>query len=278
MGTTRKRSRRIWSLRRTFLLSLLVHVLTPIGIGRCDPARDWLGAKEIEPPPPAFEPIVFELVEPTPGPEAESVPPTRFVSTKKSLARSEPSEAPPDAENDRPRSEGMSPLMESAREASRAKEPAVALPSEEPAEEPEGLRTRPLALSPSEIRRDVARSLESRTFDNKRGAATIPGDLSFHTVDFEFAPYLLALKTRIEEKWYPPVAFRGGLPYGGDTVARFVIERDGSLGGLEALKNADHPSLDVAALNAIRYAAPFPPLPEGFPEKRWVITCTFYYR
>jgi TonB family protein len=278
MGTTRKTSRRIWSLRRTFLLSLLVHVLTPIGIGRCDPARDWLGAKEIDTPLPALDPLVFEFVEPTPGPEAESVPATRFVSTKKSLARSEPSETPLDAENDRPRSEGASPLMESAREELRAEEPGAGTAAEEPAEEPEGLRTRPLALSPSEIRRDVVRSLERRSFDNKRGTAKIPGDLSFHTVDFEFAPYLLALKTRIEEKWYPPVAFRGGLPYGGDTVARFIIERDGTLGGLEALKNADHPSLDVAALNAIRYAAPFPPLPEGFPEERWVITCTFYYR
>ena len=57
-----------------------------------------------------------------------------------------------------------------------------------------------------------------------------------------------------------------------------AVEKDGTLGMLELVSGADHKSLDTAALNAVKFGAPFPPLPKDFPEDRWVITCTFYYR
>jgi TonB family protein len=251
---------------------------------RCDSARAWLGAEEIVAPKSEPTPIVFELVEPSAGPEPAEVPPTRFVSTKKSLAQSE-SDSPEEG-NALPRSEGESPLLENRSGgpeagAGHAGEGTVTgglledvMRRSEEGEAP----AKSLPLSPAEMRREITRSLEERRFDNRSGSSAIPGDLSFHTVDFEFAPYLLLLKERIEEKWYPPVAFRGGLPYRGESVARFTIERSGALSGVELLREADHPSLDTAALNAIRFSAPFPPLPDGFPEERWVITCTFYYR
>jgi len=229
---------------------------------------------------------VFEIIEAPSGPEPDEVPPTSLASTRKSLARSE--SPPVEGENELPRSEGDSPLLESGADGGKTSvdgeqaEEAPPAPAQgepaPPAEEGGSLRPT-LPLSGAEMRREIARSLDQRReYENPRGSSAIPGDLSFNTVDFEFAPYLLLLKERIEEKWYPPVAFRGGLPYRGETVARFMIERDGRLSSIERIRGADHPSLDTAALNAVRFAAPFPPLPDGFPEERWVITCTFYYR
>jgi protein TonB len=277
MGTAESRGKSRWNLKRALLLSLALHVLAPIFVVRCDSISGWLRAEEVEPEE-VREPIVFELVEPSPGPEPEVVPETNLASTKRSLARTEETGAA--GEEELPLSRGESPLKENrakveAGEAREAHAPSPQLP--EPEEEGTGERQR-FDLSPAAIRRDIQRSLDERRFDNRNGSATLPGDLSFNTVDFEFAPYLLELKRRVEEKWYPPVAFRGGLPYRGASVIRFAVARGGELDLLELVRAADHTSLDTAALNAIRFAAPFPPLPEDFPEDRWVITCTFYYR
>lgn len=281
MGNDPNRGRLRWSLKRTVILSALLHLLGPLFVARCDPVTGWLEADEVEASPPEErEPIVFEFVDPPPGPEPEEAPETNLVSTKKSLARTE-TEAPAPAEgNEQPFSIGDSPLKENL--SPRAvEEPMPTTPGEAEEEAPregEGAPPKAFSFSPSSIRREVTRSIEESRYDNKKGSAALPGDLSFNTVDFEFAPYLLELKKRIEEKWYPPVAFRGGLPYGGAALIRFAVEKDGTLGLLELVEGADHPSLDTAALNAVRFGAPFPPLPDDFPEKRWVITCTFYYR
>ncbi|MFH1279932.1 MAG: TonB family protein [Candidatus Eisenbacteria bacterium] len=266
-------------MKRTIVLSALLHLLAPVFVARCDPVSGWLEADEVEASAPEIqEPIVFEFVDPPPGPEPEVAPETNLVSTKKSLARTE-TEAAVDG-NEQPFSIGESPVKETR--APRAEEdprPTTPGPAgESPPEEGEWAAAKAYSFSPSQIRREVTRSIEESRYDNSKGSAALPGDLSFNTVDFEFAPYLLELKRRIEEKWYPPVAFRGGLPYGGAALIRFAVEKDGTLGLLELVEGADHKSLDTAAMNAVRFGAPFPPLPDDFPEKRWVITCTFYYR
>lgn len=249
-------------------------------VAQCGPVAGWLQAEEIEKPE-RRDPIVFEFVEPSPGPEADDVPETDLVSTKRSVARTETPAA--EAGNDLPFSEGESPVKE-FRPATQPMEREPTPPGERADSEPvegEGRRPKQSAFSPSAMRKTISQTLEDpKRFDNRQGSAAPPGDLSFNTVDFEFAPYLLILKRRIEEKWYPPVAFRGGLPYRGASVIRFAVEKSGELGLLEVVSEADHPSLDTAALNAIRFGAPFPPLPDDFPEEeeRWVITCTFYYR
>ncbi|MBN1825800.1 MAG: TonB family protein [Candidatus Eisenbacteria bacterium] len=277
MGTEANRGANRWNLKRALLVSLVLHLLAPILVSHLGKATGWLKAEEL-PAPERREPIVFEFVEPSPGPEAEVAPESDLVSTKSTEARSP--DAPGSERNDLPVSRGESPIKES-RPAASAEEPQEAAPApEKPQEEGESpaAAARPSIRSPSTIRSNVSRSIEESRSDNREGRRAIPGDLSFNTIDFEFAPYLLELKRRIEAHWFPPVAFRGGLPYRGDTVVRFAVDREGNLTLLERVSGADHESLDTAALSAVRFGAPFPPLPENFPEERWVITCTFYYR
>ncbi len=279
MGNVKNRGHRWrWSLKRALFLSASLHLITPILAAKCDSVTGWLSAEEIEVPE-VREPIVFEFIEPAPGPEAEEVPETKLASTKRSVARSEG--AADDAENDFPFSKGDSPVKEvrtSPLPSELLRSPEPVFPREPKSEEGRG-EPEHLPLSPSEIRRSVRHSIEEdRKFKNRKGRSAPPGDLAFNTVDFEYAPYLLELKRRIEENWYPPVAFQAGLPYRGASVVRFAVEKDGRLGLLELKSGADHVSLDTAAMNSIRFGAPFPPLPDDFPEKRWVITCTFHYR
>lgn len=266
-----------WNIRNAVLVSFGLHFLTPLLLARCDTVAGWMEPDDLEVPEKG-NPIVFELIEPTPGPEPKEVPETNLVSTKKSLARSEEQPSPA-SENERPVSSGESPLKENKRgavaveEVERAQEEAT-LAEKVPDAEEGGIRS---LLNPSSIRREVSRSVQESRLSNPRGDSALPGELSFNTVDFEYAPYLLILKKRIEEMWYPPVASYGR-GFKGESVVRFAVAKGGELDLVELVSGADHKSLDTAALNAVRYAGPLPPLPEDFPEERWVITCTFYYR
>ncbi len=266
------------NIRSAVVVSFGLHLLIPLFLTRCDQVVGWIEPADLQPPE-KNEPIVFELVDPSPGAEPDEVPETNLVSTKKSLAHSDEA-AVAQAANNLPASAGESPLKENrhAGEAAERDEPVRPAEEERPDESrSEGEDSPKSLLSPSNIRNEVSRSLEGRRFQNPRGTQSLPGDLSFNTVDFEFAPYLFELKKRIEEKWYPPVASYGR-GFKGESVVRFAVAKGGELDLLELLSGADHTSLDTAAMNAVRYGAPFPPLPEDFPEERWVITCTFYYR
>jgi TonB family protein len=103
------------------------------------------------------------------------------------------------------------------------------------------------------------------------------GGVSFNTLEWDFAPYAIELKRRIAERWYPPVAFTYGGLYGGVTVLRFRIGLDGALTGPEMISGAEHSSLDTAAINAVKLAAPFGALPEDFPESHLEVTFSFHY-
>jgi TonB family protein len=103
------------------------------------------------------------------------------------------------------------------------------------------------------------------------------GGVSFNTLEWDFAPYAIELKRRIADHWYPPIAFTYGGLYGGVTVLRFRIGPDGTLTGPELISGAEHSSLDTAAINAVKLAAPYRPLPDNFPEPNLEVTFSFHY-
>jgi TonB family protein len=70
-----------------------------------------------------------------------------------------------------------------------------------------------------------------------------------------------AVRRRIEsKKKYPLVAQRAGIE--GRTGIKMTILKDGRLGKVEIVKPSKYEILDNAALQSIRDAAPFPPIPE----------------
>ena len=63
----------------------------------------------------------------------------------------------------------------------------------------------------------------------------------------------------------------------GYTWVRFRIYPDGHMEDMEVVETEGHDSLHRSSANAVKGAAPFRPLPAGFPEEYLEITFGFYY-
>jgi TonB family protein len=77
--------------------------------------------------------------------------------------------------------------------------------------------------------------------------------------DENYAEYFLKVKRAIEEKWsYPTEAARKG--QSGQLAIEFVIRKDGHV-SVELARSSGVAVLDSYAINAVRLASPYPPLP-----------------
>ncbi|MCK7513172.1 MAG: TonB C-terminal domain-containing protein [Desulfobacterales bacterium] len=103
------------------------------------------------------------------------------------------------------------------------------------------------------------------------------GGLSFNTYDWDFAPYMLALKERISRNIFPPLAFSQLGMIDGDTMLRFKIYPDGRLADLELLGYTGHRTLMETSRFAVTTSAPFPTLPADFPKSYLEVTAKFSY-
>jgi TonB family protein len=122
-----------------------------------------------------------------------------------------------------------------------------------------------------------AGSGETLGFRNLLSSVGRKGGLSFNTYDWDFAPYMVAMKRAIENHLFPPYAFTHmGLISGTNTV-RFTVMSDGHIGGLEILGSDAHFSLDRTSVRAIESSVPFLPLPRDFPEEHLEVTAHFSY-
>ena len=113
--------------------------------------------------------------------------------------------------------------------------------------------------------------------DNQISKSLEKGGLSFNTYNWEFAPYLLMLKAKIQRNIFPPLAFSQLGIISGVTLLKFRIYPDGRMEALKVLGYNGHKSLMETSYNAIRVSAPFPKLPENFPEEFLEITGKFVY-
>ncbi|MGH7495653.1 MAG: hypothetical protein ACREOO_25105 [bacterium] len=113
--------------------------------------------------------------------------------------------------------------------------------------------------------------------DQRTSRAPELGSFSLNTYAWNYAPYLLWLKKRIQSNIYPPPAFTHMGLISGQTRLRFRILRDGTLQGLELLEYNGHMSLMQTSMRAVEVSIPFKKLPEDFPEDYLEITAQFEY-
>ena len=123
----------------------------------------------------------------------------------------------------------------------------------------------------------VKESLPSVKHENLESRARDMGGLSFNTYDWDFAPYLLALKKRIQRNIFPPQAFTHLGLISGETLLRFKIYPNGELKDLKVLVYKGHKTLMETSYNAVDISAPFPQLPPDFPENYLEVTGKFIY-
>ena len=105
------------------------------------------------------------------------------------------------------------------------------------------------------------------------GDCPLNGGVSFDNYDWDFEPYLLHVKRKIEPNIVPPWKFSQG-SIEGKSLLRFKIESGGELMELELVSYQGHTTLAETSLLAVEFAAPFEVLPEDLLKKQDHLTVT----
>lgn len=131
----------------------------------------------------------------------------------------------------------------------------------------------PKDLIPTESRGKLSRSLTDGT-SRVLGEKSI--GLAIDAKDLIYLRYLEKVKEMIHGVWnYPYEALSRGIY--GDLYINFTINKNGTLGSVELIRTSGHTILDNAAMKAIKDAAPYWPLPEGWKEDTLLIKGHFLY-
>ncbi len=97
------------------------------------------------------------------------------------------------------------------------------------------------------------------------------------TPDPKYQDYFKILRERIQSKWtYPREAGDRGI--GGALLIEFHIAKDGRLAYLEVRRSSGVEILDEYAVNAIKLAQPFPPVPDNLAKQVLAINGNFVYQ
>ena len=100
--------------------------------------------------------------------------------------------------------------------------------------------------------------------------------ISLDTKEVKYADYFARIKHQIERVWvYPVTAAERGIS--GDLSLTFRISKDGNLMGVRLVEQSGHEILDVAALKAVKEAAPFYPFPKNIQRDKLTILANFVY-
>jgi hypothetical protein len=125
-----------------------------------------------------------------------------------------------------------------------------------------------------QVRQD---NLNRPLYENREFNAKDLGGFSFNTYNWNFAPYMLAMKRKVENNIFPPPAFTHMGLIGGDTILRFKVMPNGEVKELRVLRFSGHPSLKETSVQAILNSSRFKPLPSDFPEDFLEVTASFSY-
>lgn len=260
------------------LLSILCHVTALIFVQKAEintsASKVLIPAKEEE------KRLEFEIVETQPE-NAVEIPPenANLVSDKNTQARDNNPETTPQA--DRPVTEGIAETKEL---------PAAEMNIKNIMQ---NLGLVPLKkFSMEELLRDSA-AIEQKDQneqkqkkpdwltpvmpENQKISPEDMSGLSLSTYAWEFAPYLIELKRKINKNIHPPMAFTELGIIEGKYVIQFVITRAGELKSIQVLDSKGSKALERTSYNAIKYSEPFKPLPDDFPDQVLIITGNFYY-
>ncbi len=115
----------------------------------------------------------------------------------------------------------------------------------------------------------------SRGYEYKKSKRS--ATVSIGTQSLKYASYMQHVRDQIEGVWeYPEEAQMRNQQ--GDLLILFTIGKSGQLVRVKLLRSSGFPLLDQAALDAVKEAAPFPPLPKRLHIDTLNVYATFSYR
>jgi TonB family protein len=224
---------------------------------------------------PALPPGPASRPSPPPAPKSPpAVKPAPKVETARPApAKPAPEPAPTQIAKAAPvEPEGTTPAPEPPREEAKPE------PSAPPAGEPK------VALSKPSI--DLPPSLQGGTGGGRPGGGGgllggrggIEGEpVPLDTTDPRYTDYFEQIRRRIRENWiYPREAGERGI--GGQLLIEFGIRKDGWLQFVDLRRSSGVSVLDQYALNALKLAQPFPPVPDSVAKNTLGIAGIFTYQ
>jgi len=88
----------------------------------------------------------------------------------------------------------------------------------------------------------------------------------------DLSAYMAKVQRKITRKWRPPLS-----DYSTKVVVNYIIKKNGDLGKYSVTESSGNSRMDVSATEALKKAAPFPPLPSGYNEDTLEVKFTFDY-
>lgn len=88
----------------------------------------------------------------------------------------------------------------------------------------------------------------------------------------DLSAYMAKVQRKITKKWHPPLS-----DYSTKVVVNYIIKKNGDLGKYSVTESSGNSRMDVSATEALKKAAPFPPLPSGYNEDTLEVKFTFDY-
>lgn len=127
--------------------------------------------------------------------------------------------------------------------------------------------------SPLYSANSLARIMAVENYENDKGLRNDSGYQANDTAnEVDFGPYMKELQRRIKMNWDPPQGYESKR-----VVLLFKIAKNGGLLSCSVYKSSGLQEADVAAINAVKLATPFDPLPAGFNGSSIDIQFTFDY-
>ncbi|MBN2830016.1 MAG: TonB C-terminal domain-containing protein [Candidatus Cloacimonetes bacterium] len=128
-----------------------------------------------------------------------------------------------------------------------------------------------------ENREKVDKENHPETIQELNSSAYRQGGFALNTYAWDYAPYMLQLRDKIQGNLRPPMSFtRMGIG-AGQNIVKFRIDRTGKLLSVKLLDSTTHETLNETSLRSIKYSFPFIQLPVDFPEEFLEITAYFSY-
>ena len=216
-------------------------------------------------PPKAPAPPAPKLAEAPPKPPAPKAVP-RAPEPPRQVAKAEPQ--PSDAQVKSPAPEAGAPQPAPKPEAS----PKPAQPS--PAAAPSAPSQPQVASAPPP---SIWRQPGGGGGLRGGGFAGVEGEpVPLDTPEPKYQDYFNKIRQKIQANWvYPYEAGSRGIE--GDLNIEFVIAKDGHLQYIQLRRSSKVALLDNAALNAVKLAQPFPPVPDALAKQALAINGLFVY-
>ncbi|WP_173931008.1 energy transducer TonB [Chelativorans sp. Marseille-P2723] len=146
----------------------------------------------------------------------------------------------------------------------RAKPPAAKQPARQ-------ARPAPAAGSGGAQERDARRGAAEGGMTGRSVWARAQGAVSSRAGSAAVTNYQGKVQAKLRRaQRYPPEARRDRVQ--GEAHVAFTISRDGSVGSITVVRSSGVPLLDQAAVETVRRAAPFPPIPTEIGRASWAFT------